>query len=50
MREFLKRLFCKHDYEWYNGLNSITYDFKAISINYFECKKCGKVITRKHNL
>lgn len=43
MKEFIKRLFCKHDYikiDWYQTFdNNVRYSRRQ-----YMCKKCGKKI------
>jgi hypothetical protein len=47
MFEFLKRLFCKHNYG-YKGVWNCTFrliekdEISSVPIYFFECRKCGK--------
>ena len=45
MKEFFKRLFCKHNYikiGWHEEIDNIYHERYAVRI--YKCKKCGKQI------
>ena len=43
MKQFLKRLFCKHEWEEIEGSECMIRDGMS-KMAQFECNKCGKVI------
>lgn len=46
MKEFFKRLFCKHDYRKVGWDEAMDYKHnERYTIRYYTCKRCGKKIT-----
>ena len=43
IKQFLKRLFCKHEWEEIDGSRHMIYDGMSKGAK-FKCNKCGKVI------